>query len=380
MVVKYLNGVLASCFVFIGLWFWVDALEAQQKEELPYALRGTYAVGVMDVTLQEGDYPLDVTIWYPAQNPENAEEIATYSVSGLEFTGQALRDALPDTSQAPYPVIYYSHGLGGTRLESTYYTEHLASWGFVVIATDHKGSAFFNITSADDVVQSFGYRPLEIMRLIQYSETLNATDTFQNVLDMQRLAVTGFSFGGYTALTTSGASLNSEALATSCLNTPVEENALCDEASLQLLAEAAGLETVPTDSWQVVTDRRIQAVIPLAPCCVDFIGANALSGITAPLMVMAGTDDTVAPPESNGLFAYENSPSPAKAIVLIERAGHDIYVGSYTGPIRRAHDLVKHFATAFLLTHLTNDENAATALDPDQVNITEVDYRASGNP
>ncbi len=44
----------------------------------------------------------------------------------------------------------------------------------------------------------------------------------------------------------------------------------------------------------------------------------------------------------------------------------------------RAHDLINHFATAFLLAELTGDEDAAAALASDQVNFSGVEYQEKG--
>jgi hypothetical protein len=44
----------------------------------------------------------------------------------------------------------------------------------------------------------------------------------------------------------------------------------------------------------------------------------------------------------------------------------------------RAHDLINHFTTAFLLAELKQDADAAAALAPDGVNFIGVTYEAMG--
>lgn len=44
----------------------------------------------------------------------------------------------------------------------------------------------------------------------------------------------------------------------------------------------------------------------------------------------------------------------------------------------RAHDLINHFATAFLLAELYGDEDAATALAPEAVVFPGITYEATG--
>jgi hypothetical protein len=44
----------------------------------------------------------------------------------------------------------------------------------------------------------------------------------------------------------------------------------------------------------------------------------------------------------------------------------------------RAHDLISHFTTAFLLAELYQDADAAAALAPDGVHFPGVTYEAQG--
>ena len=137
--------------------------------------RGEYKVGVKTVHLVHHnqidivnslrdrdsiyDRPLTVEIWYPARLSEGeSEEVIYEEVMGnfgdpnrplipFTFTGKAARDAKPETSGGPYPLIIVSHGYTGSRYLMTYLTENLASKGYVVIAIDHTDSTFRDATS-----------------------------------------------------------------------------------------------------------------------------------------------------------------------------------------------------------------------------------------
>lgn len=109
-------------------------------------------VGVQ--TIQVGDR--DVEVWYPARAAPDAptDEVAfdaVLSSSILERLGApdlpriptvAVRDASP--REGPFPAILFSHGFGGTRQQSVTLAAHLASQGFVVAATDHRGRALMD--------------------------------------------------------------------------------------------------------------------------------------------------------------------------------------------------------------------------------------------
>ncbi|MCA9912994.1 MAG: dienelactone hydrolase, partial [Anaerolineae bacterium] len=102
------------------------------------AARGDYAVGVQTLEFVNPgqvdilnlsaenptatyDRPLTVEVWYPAILAENQAELVAYeetlgradqpdSLIPFTFMGRAARDAEPDTTNAPYPLIIISHG------------------------------------------------------------------------------------------------------------------------------------------------------------------------------------------------------------------------------------------------------------------------------
>ncbi len=130
--------------------------------EQPFApLTGPHAVGARDLFfLLERPEPftsdpedrrrLLVRVWYPAEISAT-DELARYVPDPAEFDGadsfagvlhvrtRAYRDARADGSQAPYPVLVFHPGGGWTRLSDTFWTEQLASHGYVVFAVDHQG-------------------------------------------------------------------------------------------------------------------------------------------------------------------------------------------------------------------------------------------------
>ena len=44
---------------------------------------------------------------------------------------------IPASDAGPFPLVLFSHGFASYRLQSTFLTTHLASWGFVVISPDY---------------------------------------------------------------------------------------------------------------------------------------------------------------------------------------------------------------------------------------------------
>ena len=73
----------------------------------------------------------DLRAWLP---PAEAAKLA----QSQTFAIDAFADLAPaDPDGGPYPLVVFSHGLAGYRLQSTFLTTHLASWGFVVAAVEH---------------------------------------------------------------------------------------------------------------------------------------------------------------------------------------------------------------------------------------------------
>ena len=77
------------------------------------------------------------------------------------LTSSSLDEPPPDTAHGPYPLVVFSHGNGGMRLQSLFFTEYLASHGYVVIAPDHTYNTFLD--NDDDYFLEVLYRrPLDL--------------------------------------------------------------------------------------------------------------------------------------------------------------------------------------------------------------------------
>ena len=178
----------------------------------PYQDRGPYAVGV--TTLDVGGIPTEV--WYPVEPRDAAgKPRASYDMrdwlppadrakisdadTPLHETS-AVRD-LPLAKGERRPVLLFSHGLGGYRLQSTFLTTHLASWGFVVVAPDHPERGLAIVVAGDltkvDVSKAPDQLRAALARMKQ--EDGDAGSRFAGALDFTRIGTFGHSMGGNTA-------------------------------------------------------------------------------------------------------------------------------------------------------------------------------------
>ena len=160
------------------------------------------------------DRPLKIEIWYPAVIAAGQEERVTYESAmpgtpasdapkTFRIPGKALRDA-PKVGGQRFPLVIVSHGYPGSRTFLTYLTENLASKGYVVAAIDHTDSVFgaqaaFTSTLLNRAAdQWFTIDALS-------ARSLGAGDFLNGLLDASRVAIVGYSMGGYGALASAGA-------------------------------------------------------------------------------------------------------------------------------------------------------------------------------
>ncbi len=174
-----------------------------------YAEDGPHPVGVTTLQLPSG--PL-VEVWYPAV--DGTTGTVTYDVR--DFTPPAIQELLTGDSDATYtfeagrdvdvadgrfPVVLFSHGFIGIRVQSTFLTSHLASHGMIVVAPDHPSRDLFNVLGgtagdqdSDPVAELLGSLDLIV------SAGDDADSAFAARVDGDRVAAVGHSAGGGTIL------------------------------------------------------------------------------------------------------------------------------------------------------------------------------------
>lgn len=178
-------------------------------QAMAYTEAGPYPVGVTTLQLEKG--PL-VEVWYPAVEGTTGRE--TYDVR--DYVPAAIREMLTadipagttyaagrdvDVAEGAFPVVLFSHGFTGIRVQSTFLTASLASWGMIVVSPEHPSRDLTNVLglsasgdrndSVDDLLQS--------LDLITAAGT-DATSPFNGHVDATRVAAVGHSAGGGTVL------------------------------------------------------------------------------------------------------------------------------------------------------------------------------------
>jgi predicted dienelactone hydrolase len=354
------------------------------------APRGQYAVGVRTVAVKNPgqidilnfdkatgkapvyDRPLTLEIWYPATIPDGKQERTVYemalpgdaptpSAAAKTFTvqGKALRDA-PPVRGKPFPLVIVSHGYPGSRIFLSYLTENLASKGYVVVAIDHTDS----VTGAVKPFQStlLNRASDQLFTIGAVEEMAKRSDDFLNgVMDDSRVAIVGYSMGGYGALASGGAAYSKKSMAGTLMPggyfDPWTEGSATYSAKLR---------------------KEVKAVVTIAPWGeqppYNMWDASGLAGIKIPLLVIAGDQDDVAD-FSNGIKPiFERAVNSDRCMLVYENARHN--VGGNPAPPEMLSSFVtreyfeepvwrkdritainQHFITAFLDLNLKGDES-----------------------
>jgi len=204
-------------------WLWVDSSRAERLTRDPSDKRH-----------------LPVQVWYPAEPVPDAKP-ARYIRTPAEFgpastfkpwehvTTHAVDGAPLAAAGRKYPVLVYSHGAGWTRFSATFLTELLASHGYVVFSIDHPGlnrTSLFSdgVSFKADTLTMPAPDPKDMRatmaRTMEYLggssfplwiedsryvldriEALNREPgPFKGRLDLGRIGMLGWSFGGAAAI------------------------------------------------------------------------------------------------------------------------------------------------------------------------------------
>jgi len=192
----------------------VDPNTAPRANDPAYVEHGPNDVGVLTVEIEPGR---KAEVWYPAPAGSAAgHEPDTYHIR--DFLAPALANLLPPSVDPPFttdavrglpaldgrfPLVLFSHGFASFRLQSTFLTTHLASWGFVVISPDY----------FERGLQSFGGTPpapshpdSEVAQLAVDAAIALDTGTgpLSGRIDTSRLFPIGHSAGGGTSTQLAG--------------------------------------------------------------------------------------------------------------------------------------------------------------------------------
>jgi alpha-beta hydrolase superfamily lysophospholipase len=356
--------------------------------------RGQYAVGVRTIDIVHPaqpdilhfdkstgkaplyDRPLKVEIWYPATIPPGKTEQTTYESAmpgrnvradlppSFTIAGKALRDA-PAVGTGPFPLVIVSHGYPGSRTLLTYLTENLASKGYVVAAIDHTDSVY-------GAVKDFSSTLLnrtndQLFTMDELGRRSRQKDNFlHGLMDPGRVAIVGYSMGGYGVLSSAGAAYSSNSMPAKFVPGKYLSPWLAGSAELQSLHR-----------------ENLKAVVAIAPWGnqppYNAWDAQGLAGIHIPSLFIDGDQDDVSDYQKGVKPAFERAVNSDRCMLVYENARHNVGPdppppdfpldfaarASFAEPVwrqDRINAINDHFITAFLDLYLKGDASRRSYL------------------
>jgi len=228
----------------------------------------------------------------------------------------------PAHSTGPAPLVVFSHGFHGGCTQSKFIMEALSKAGYLVVAPDHKDAGlgksgglflrpevpFTRVSAWSD--KTYKTRADDIVNLMN---ALHKDPKWSARIDWNRLALSGHSLGGYTAMGLGGA----------------------------------------WPSWKLPG---VKAILAISPYCMPFTVQGTLRTLGVPIMYQGGTKDRGITPTligANGAVANTSSPV---YFVEFNDVGHFSFTNMNRN--RAQEDLISHYCVAFLDKYVKGDAAA----------------------
>lgn len=261
-------------------------------------------VGLHRMTLPDpiGGKPMQGMVFYPSTTPTPPSAIGPYQVEGAW-------GAPPEPGR--HALVVISHGHVGSMLGHHDLAASLARAGYVVASLTHAGDSAQD-RSRIGTQDLFVGRPRQVSALI---DAVLADPGMSPLVDESRIGACGFSMGGYTVLAMAGAQPNFALIADYCRRPHFLD--LCD------IKQAIRSYRVPQGG---LADRRVKAVVAMAPFDA-FFGRAELAAIACPvLLVSAEKDQKIYPGEY--IEHLQDSLPPGSAYKTIGGAGHFVFLAA----------------------------------------------------
>lgn len=229
------------------------------------------------------------------------------------FAADLYLPSVPSGVAGPTPLIVMSNGLGAGRDRFDEIALHLASHGYAIAIPDHPGSDrqrlrefYAGLHKENFDATEYLDRPQDISFLLDELERLNPS--LGNILNLERVGIFGYSFGGSTALSLGGAELDFDFLESDCQT----ELGL---VNISLLYQCRALE-LPRDPV-LLKDDRIKAAFIFVPFGKSLFGQAGMAKVTIPVFWQVTDLDILTPLVVEQLPAFQAltaNESPANSL------------------------------------------------------------------
>jgi predicted dienelactone hydrolase len=248
---------------------------------------------------------LRITVWYPASADAIEKPVTIGPPDNPLFNVGTDAPNAPFAAGARRPVILLSHGFGGSARVMGWFGIALARDGYVVVAVDHPGN-----NGADPMTIPGALLSWDRAEDLRVALDAVARDPVVGPhVDISRLGVAGFSAGGYTSLVAAGARVQPSRLEQLCRAHP--DDAMCvpqleftvTQQDYEREIERPEIRAAFAHAQDNHGIAHVRAVFAMAPALVQEIDPASLEALRAPVRIVVGDADTVAPAPSNAVVA-----------------------------------------------------------------------------
>jgi predicted dienelactone hydrolase len=315
---------------------------------------------------ERGDRHLPMRVWYPARAggtpiiyhsalPGPDERPVNFAIQGI-----AVADAPPAPGR--FPLVILAHGYNNSPEVLAWLGENLATKGYVVAAPAFHDPPTFG---GSKILESVVRRPLDIAFVASDARRRAAAGEapFAHA-DMDRVALVGYSMGGYGVVTAAGAPL-SPGLA------PATRGVLAP-----YVAGAPQAGTLPIGHLKAVV--AISPPMRLGP--LSMWAPGGMAAIHVPTFFMVGSQDHLVGYDPGVRTLFEAETNAPRYLLVFREAGHNIALSPvpagmegrlwdqdwFEDPVwrkSRLNEIEAHFVTAFLDRYVKGDASKAAYID-----------------
>ncbi|MBV8972414.1 MAG: alpha/beta hydrolase [Sphingomonadaceae bacterium] len=327
----------------------------------------TIGLAKTTVAVPGRDRRLDVWLWYPARADGTPETYRRHLVTAdgppLDITTEGLAVAGAAPLPGRFPLVVISHGFGGWAGGMTYLAENLATKGYVVASIDHadgqggSGGAEGRVRVAGSIVNRARDQQAVIAAVAGGTALPPA---LAGHVDGGRIALIGYSMGGFGAVATAGAPYDPAggaiAPVAALLADQVKPAAVAGLKAVVLIAPWGGQP--PYRAW--------------APA--------ALAGIAVPSLWIDGDRDDVSDYANGVRWLFDHATASNRWLLTYREARHNVggnppppetlaradLAENFAEPVWRSDRIAainQHFVTAFLDRFVKGDAKHGAFLD-----------------
>ena len=278
----------------------------------PFQAMAAPAPGLIteQITAAHHGRAMDIAIWYPGSG--GAEQL--FADNPVFQGGLVMKDAT--LTPGKHPVVLLSHGMGGSYLSLNWLASGLAERGAIVISVNHP-NGWFKDRNIDKMFDHW----TRVADLRTALDAVLADKRFAGQIDESRIYATGFSFGGWTALSLGGTTTSPAGNAAYC-SAAAERSHNCTDL------KAFGLDPAKANTvmWRAsYKDPRVKAVAAIDPGLTWDMKADDVGGLEQEKLLLIGLGrgaDRLYATDTTRLGSNFERLVPKARVEVLEPANH----------------------------------------------------------